>query len=431
MQSLPFDGDMVEESATQCPRANATQQLAAIAAKPPALGRYFSLNIPQPAMPQCIRCPNCKGCQLHMQFCSGAYGLRHTLAWIVNRKPPARGEARTIRMCCDTEKVKRNRSEGSVFSSICRFEVGPAVVQQHLTDTSREQVIETARRGGKEGPFAGVRCPRPVPFMDVYYAMFIYLSRRNRKVFSVLQRTAMRSVMGQSKALWEKLTFSSWGRPPAPKTEKDRSPEKEASENTVPRRVLVDWMHPPLFFSLLPSAKIGNSGLSYTLWLPLNSQRYLTTYVVDVDFWLYPHSCGLQEEPGYQDCEWVKEPVYPPKEEGEIRCRRCFRPGNHWGFIANRHRERIDTTVTILRVRRSSVRRRVERRVFLRDHEESAGWPKNQVVWVSKHKTRAQFMALIVAYLMYATVCGPIQQRCLDPPDPVAGASLPTEPSVK
>ncbi|KEG14375.1 hypothetical protein DQ04_00501150 [Trypanosoma grayi] len=425
-------------------------RLSTLAAAVNPLHRYFSLAVHNgsadavPFSPPCLRCPYCKGCQLHMQFCSGAYGMRHLLAWIMRRKPPMAGKRRTIEMYCTAANRGVVASAASSQRRVCRFEVGPVVITRHIIYASRDQTLETLDRGGTTGTFAGMVCPRPLNFLDVFFGIFYGTTERGRDTsgYHILQITAMRAVAAQARALWEKLTYS-----PERDTDAVTIPAgqyRPRDKSIPPRRVPVDWRCPALFFSLLPRAQVGNNGITFVLWLPELARHILTAYVMeDGEFWRAPHTCGpeskeedtppeappLQPEAAKEEekteTESAKSPEVPEdaaeapvsgeKWEGEVKCRRCYVPGNCWGLICRRHREERDITNTILRVRRACVRRRVVRRAILGNSGEWGPEP-NGVLWINRHKARAQFMALMVAYMMRKTVCGPYKQRHLTPP---------------
>ncbi|ORC93514.1 uncharacterized protein TM35_000013910 [Trypanosoma theileri] len=410
------------------------------------LHRYFSFVTQDKRIggkdlysPNCVRCPNCKGCQLHMQFCSGAYGMRHMLAWIVRRKSPKVGEKRTIEMRYISENTSNLNYS---WRSVCRFEIGPVVITRHLIHSSKEQIIETVERGGTNGTFAGMISPRPLNFLDVFFGIFYGTTDRGRdkRYYRVLQRTAMRSVAAQARALWEKLTFSPEKQNLAVLAQIPRN--KKENGDFIPQRVQVDWRCPPLFFSLLPSAQEGNSGLTFVLWISVLARSCLTAHVMDNgELWRSPHTCTVETEKEKKETTTttttttVKSTTTPlwdenfistsnGKWEGEVRCRRCHIPGSHWGLITRRHREEKDKVVTILRVRRSCIQREVTRRAILSHYHNNSIHKKpnmnngekeikNDVIWVNKQKTRAQFMALLVAYMMRTTVCGPYKQRHL------------------
>ncbi|KAF5219909.1 hypothetical protein ECC02_007136 [Trypanosoma cruzi] len=405
-------------------------RLSDIASTVSPLYRYFSFPVchsnhdKEPYFPPCVRCPNCKCCQLHMQFCSGAYGMRHVLAWVVRRQPPKVGEGRTIRLRGDTGKYE----EKPFFRlPVCRFEVGPVVITRHLIYCSREQTIETADRGGRTGTFAGMACPRPLNFLDVFFSVFLSSTHRGREMknYRVLQRTAMRAVAAQARALWEKLTFS-----PAREC-KLRSDELEtkAGKSSGPRRVPIDWRSPPFFVSLLPCAPVGNSGLTFVLWLGEPARHIITSYIIeDGEFWRSKHTCIYGGKDNLERAD-NSDPASGLKWEGEVRCRRCYGPGSCWGLIFRRHREERDAMLTILRVRRGCTRRRITRRAIQRRYGGDWGPGTNDVAWVNNHKTRAQFMALLVAYMMRTTLCGPYRQRHIDPP-PSSSCEAPTEANL-
>ncbi|RNF00964.1 hypothetical protein TraAM80_07301 [Trypanosoma rangeli] len=355
----------VETGHTSC--VNCVVRLSDIASTVSPLYRYFSFSVghsnsaKEPYVPPCIRCPNCKGCQLHLQFCSGAYGLRHVLAWILHRQPPKAGESRTIKLHCDTGK-----DEGSSTlsrCSVCRFEVGPVVITRHIIHCSLEQTMETSQRGGRTGTFAGMACPRPLNFIDVYYSIFLGTTQngREKKRFRVLQRTAMRAVAAEARALWEKLTFSH------ERYNEQRSEEIKAKAGKVlgPRRVPVDWRCPPFFFSLLPCAPVGNGGLTFVLWLCELGRHIITSYIVeDGEFWRSKHTCTSEKETDTAECVSTSAPVLDLKRKGEAKCRRCYAPGICWGLIYRRHREDRVKMLTILCARRGCTKRRIARRAI-------------------------------------------------------------------
>ncbi|RNF25634.1 uncharacterized protein Tco025E_02194 [Trypanosoma conorhini] len=387
--------------------------LSEIASTVSPLYRYFSFPVrhsksaKEPYVPPCIRCPNCKGCQLHLQFCSGAYGMRHVLAWILRRQPPKAGKPWAIKLHCDTGENEDNTLSRC---SVCRFEVGPAVITNHIIHCSREQTRETAERGGRTGTFAGMACPRPLNFIDVYYSIFLATTQKGRekKKFRIVQRTAMRAVAAQARALWEKLTFSQ------ERYSKQRSEEIKAKtgEAVGPRRVPVDWRCPWFFLSLLPCALVGNGGITFRLWLCEFDRHMITSYIIeDGDFWRAKHTCASRNETNTSECVDATAPASHLNWEGEVKCRRCYPPECSWGLISRRHREEQDPRLTILRVRRGCIKRGVTRRAMQCRHGGDWGPGRNDVAWVNKHKTRAQFMALLVAYLMRTTVCGPYRQR--------------------
>ncbi|SCU69144.1 uncharacterized protein TEOVI_000070100 [Trypanosoma equiperdum] len=390
--------------------------LGEMAAAVSPLHRCFSFPVTRPFVSPCIRCPNCKGCQLHMQFCSGAYGLRHTLAWIVRRQPPAAEERRTIKLRSQPPSAGGGAA-CRMARRVCRFEVAPVVITQHIIHVDYNQTIDTARHGGSRGPFAGMVCPRPQEIRSIYSRIFHEHIRTggSRLPFRHFQRTAMRSLAGEAQALWEKLTFAPEG------SRLDEPPMRTERGDKVPRRVPIGWKCPMFFVSLLPRAAAGNNGITFKLWLPeALVHDFLTAHIVEVErVRELPHTCRFRclSTDTMLEVEDAIASVNAllPRWEGELKCPRCYGRRNHWGFICNRHRRQLDPIITLLRVRQSSVRRRVQRRAELSGHVVD-GAMKNEVVWMNKRKTRAQVMALMLANRMPTTVCGPFRQRHLPAP---------------
>lgn len=251
---------------------------------------------------------------------------------------------------------------------------------------------------------------------DIFVGIFFCTTRRGRdkKNYRVLQRTAMRAVATQAMALWEKLTFSPEKESCVTWKYMDGKYDDSASPSS-PRRVPMCWRSVPFFLSLLPCAPVGNRGLSFTLWLSAIARHMITSHIIeDGPFCRSKHTCTPDEDDVMTDGVDASDAAREMKWEGELRCRRCHAPGSFWGLICRRHREERDKTTTVLRVRRACMRRGVARRAMRGDAGHEWGPNTNDVAWVSKHKTRAQFMALLLAYTMRTTVCGPYKQRLIE-----------------
>nr|CCC90210.1 conserved hypothetical protein [Trypanosoma congolense IL3000] len=389
-----------------------------IAAAVSPLHKCFSFTAPRAVKafdPPCIRCPNCKGCQLHLQLCSGAYGMRHTLAWLVRRRPPAEKSRRSIKLHGAVPIV--DGAAAPEARRACRFETGPVAITQHLTYMDRHQLRETMNQTARKGPFGGMACPRPLPVGDIYFRVFYWYVRNglSRLPFRFFQRTAMRTLASEARALWEKLTFV------PERGFREKAPVWRPQGGEVPRRVPIAWNCPPMYISLLPQAKEGNRGMTFKLWLFEEDARSLITgHVVEAGYvWDLPHTCGFRckTDTTMDEAEdaIARVAALLPRWEGELQCPLCCSPQIQWGYIVHRHRSKMDRVKTILRVRHSSVRRRVERRAALGRHG-SNGSLRNEVVWMNRHKTRAQVMTFIMAFHMRNTLCGPLRQRHLPMP---------------